>query len=59
FDERFAEGIPSLIDCESLTIEGDVRFEKNVTLKGNVVIKNSGKSQMVIKQGSVIDESVD
>jgi UTP--glucose-1-phosphate uridylyltransferase len=58
FDERFAEGIPSLIDCESLTIEGDVRFEKNVTLKGKVVIKNSGKSQMVIKQGSVIDESV-
>jgi len=59
FDERFAEGIPSLIDCESLAIQGDVRFEKNVTLKGKVVIKNNGKSQMVIKQGSVIDESVD
>jgi len=58
FDERLSEGIPSLIDCESLTIEGDVRFEKNVTIKGKVVIKNNGKSQMVIKQGSVIDEDV-
>ncbi|RZB31635.1 MAG: UTP--glucose-1-phosphate uridylyltransferase [Desulfobacteraceae bacterium Eth-SRB2] len=58
FDERFAEGIPSLIDCESLAIEGDVRFEKNVTIKGKVVIKNNGKSQMVIKEGSVIDKDV-
>jgi UTP--glucose-1-phosphate uridylyltransferase len=58
FDERFAEGIPSLIDCESLAIEGDVRFEKNVTIKGKVVIKNNGKSQMVIKQGSVIDKDL-
>ena len=58
FDERFAEGIPSLIDCESLTIDGDVRFEKNVTIKGRVVIKNSGKSQAVIKEGMVVNEDL-
>ena len=58
FDERFSEGIPSLIDCDSLTIEGDVRFEKNVTIKGKVVIKNNGESQAIIKQGSVIDKDV-
>jgi len=58
FDERFTEGIPSLIDCESLTVDGDVRFEKNVTIKGRVVIKNSGKSQAVIKEGSVLDKDV-
>jgi len=58
FDERFGERIPSLIDCESLTIDGDVRFEKNVTIKGEVVIKNIGKSQAVIKEGSVIDKDV-
>jgi len=58
FDERFSEGIPSLIDCESLTIDGDVRFEKNVTIKRGVVIKNNGESQAVIKQGSVIDKDV-
>jgi UTP--glucose-1-phosphate uridylyltransferase len=58
FDERFADGIPCLIDCESLTIDGDVRFEKNVTIKGRVVIKNIGKSQAVIKEGMVVDEDL-
>jgi UTP--glucose-1-phosphate uridylyltransferase len=58
FDERFSEGIPSLIDCDALTIDGDVRFEKNVTIKGRVVIKNNGEFQAVIKQGSVIDRDV-
>ena len=58
FDERFAEGIPSLIDCESLTIDGDVRFEKNVTIKGGVVIKNSGESQVIIKEGMVLNEDL-
>jgi UTP--glucose-1-phosphate uridylyltransferase len=58
FDERFSEGIPSLIDCDALTINGDVRFEKNVTIKGRIVIKNTGKSHAIIKQGSVIDKDV-
>ncbi|MCK5195238.1 MAG: UTP--glucose-1-phosphate uridylyltransferase, partial [Desulfobulbaceae bacterium] len=58
FDERFVDGIPCLIDCESLTIDGDVRFEKNVTIKGRVVIKNIGKSQAVIKEGMVVDEDL-
>ena len=58
FDERFADGIPCLIDCESLTIDGDVRFEKNVTIKGRVVIKNIGKSQAVIKEEMVVDEDL-
>jgi UTP--glucose-1-phosphate uridylyltransferase len=58
FDERFSEGIPSLIHCDALTIDGDVRFEKNVTIKGSVVIKNTGESQAIIKQGSVIDKDM-
>jgi UTP--glucose-1-phosphate uridylyltransferase len=58
FDERFSEGIPSLIHCDALTIYGDVRFEKNVTIRGSVVIKNTGESQAIIKQGSVIDKDV-
>jgi len=58
FDERFIDGAPSLIDCESLTIKGDIRFESNVTIKGRVVIKNSGKSQAVIKEGAIIAEDL-
>ena len=55
FDKRFAKGIPSLIDCESLAITGDVSFEANVKIRGNVVINNRGASQAVIKEGTVIE----
>jgi UTP--glucose-1-phosphate uridylyltransferase len=58
FDERFTEGVPSLVDCESLTIEGDVRFEKNILIKGKVKIKNNNISQAVIKEGTILEGSV-
>ena len=58
FDKRFANGIPSLIDCESLTIIGDVLFEGNVKIEGAVVINNRGKSQAVIKEGMIIEEDI-
>jgi UTP--glucose-1-phosphate uridylyltransferase len=58
FDERFIQGIPSLVDCESLTIRGDVRFEPNVTIKGRVIITNDLKSQAVVKEGTVVDKDV-
>ncbi len=59
FNERFLiDGVPSLIDCESLAIKGDVFFEKNVTIKGKVAITNSGKSPATIKAGAVIDSDL-
>jgi len=57
-DQRFAAGAPSLVECDALTVEGDVRFEKNVTIKGSVSIKNRQKSQAVIKAGTVIDKDL-
>ncbi len=57
-DERFSQGPPSLLACESLTVEGDVRFEKDVIIRGSVSIKNSSKSQAVIKSGAVIDKDL-
>ncbi|MGB5748678.1 MAG: UTP--glucose-1-phosphate uridylyltransferase [Desulfobacterales bacterium] len=57
-DQRFAAGAPSLVECDSLTVEGDVRFEKNVTIKGAVSIKNRQKSQAVIKAGTLIDKDL-
>ncbi|MBU2522324.1 MAG: UTP--glucose-1-phosphate uridylyltransferase [Proteobacteria bacterium] len=58
FDERFANGIPSLVDCESLTIIGDVFFERGVKIKGDVVINNRSGSQVVIKEGTIIDKDI-
>ena len=58
FDERFVNDVPSLVDCESFTIKGDVRFEKNVKIKGKATIKNSRMSQAVIKEGMIVEGNV-
>jgi UTP--glucose-1-phosphate uridylyltransferase len=57
-DKRFDQGPPSLVDCESLSIEGDVRFENDVIIKGSVSILNRGTTQAVIKEGTVIDKDL-
>lgn len=54
FQERFPFAPPSLTGCSSLTVEGDVRFERNVVLKGRVAICNKRKNQEIIKAGSII-----
>jgi hypothetical protein len=54
----FKEGAVSLIECESLTVIGDVYFETTVKITGNVVITNRGRSRAVIKKGSVIDRDI-
>jgi UTP--glucose-1-phosphate uridylyltransferase len=55
FDKRFKDGVPSLIDCESLCIEGDVFFERNITIKGRASVKNSSQTAALIKEGTIID----
>jgi UTP--glucose-1-phosphate uridylyltransferase len=57
-NERFRQGVPSLVDCDSLSINGDIRFEKNVIIKGSVSIQNSQDSQAVIKEGTLIDRDL-
>ncbi|MBW2150173.1 MAG: UTP--glucose-1-phosphate uridylyltransferase [Deltaproteobacteria bacterium] len=58
FDSRFPDRVPSLIECESLTVEGDVRFEANVTVRGNVKIINRKPKQAVIKEGTIIEKDL-
>jgi UTP--glucose-1-phosphate uridylyltransferase len=58
-DQRFAAGVPSLVACDELTIEGDVRFEKGVTIKGSVHIKNVKDTQAVIAADSVIESDLE
>ncbi len=57
-EERFKDGVPSLLDCRCLTVIGDVRFEKDVKIIGNVRIENRGGTQAVIKAGRVIDSNI-
>ncbi len=56
-DQRFDE-VPSLIDCSHLSISGDVRFEKNVICRGKVVLENKNNQQMVIKEGTVLENKI-
>jgi len=55
FDARFSQGIPSLVNCESLSIEGDVAFEAGVVIRGRVDIKNNNQTQMIVRSGTIID----
>jgi UTP--glucose-1-phosphate uridylyltransferase len=58
YTERFKHGIPSLKECESLEINGDVFFEDRVVIKGRVAIHNDTRKPVVIKQGSIIAEDL-
>ena len=55
---RFPYGAPSLVDCESLDVEGDILFGKNVVIKGKVVIANHSDQQVAIADGSVIEKDL-
>ena len=57
-EKRFRNGIPSLVDCDALTIEGDVLFEKGVKVKGSVRIANRQQSQAIIQEGTVLDQDL-
>lgn len=58
FDARFPSGVPSLKNCMSVSVSGDVRFDASVVLKGDVTIKNSSDSQVVIPSGTVLDSDL-
>ena len=51
---RFPHGAPSLIGCSSLSITGDVRFGRDVVLRGDVVIENRGDEPLQIADGSAL-----
>lgn len=38
FEKRFPHGPPSLVDCDRLTVRGDVTFDAGLVLHGDVVI---------------------
>lgn len=56
--KRFEAGEPSLRDCDALTINGDVRFERDVVIRGAVTITNKASRPAVIKAGTVIERDL-
>jgi len=53
--ERFPFGAPSLVQCNSLSISGDIKFGKDIAIHGNVSINNPNKKQAIVQNESVID----
>jgi UTP--glucose-1-phosphate uridylyltransferase len=55
FEERFAQGPPSLRECERLTVEGDVAFGADVVVRGSVVVRQEGDEQRRVEDGAVLE----
>ncbi|MFP4167626.1 MAG: UTP--glucose-1-phosphate uridylyltransferase [Desulfonatronovibrionaceae bacterium] len=54
FEQRFPHGAPSLCQCGSLEVKGDVLFGKEVKIKDRVKIINTADTQGKIKDGTEI-----
>jgi len=55
FQERFANGAPSLAECSELTVKGDVFFGKEVRCRGKVVLENSSAQPLLVPDGTLLE----
>jgi UTP--glucose-1-phosphate uridylyltransferase len=58
FEARFPHGAPSLLHCEGLSIEGDVRFGREVAVVGSVRVVNQAQEQLTIADGTTIGSDI-
>jgi UTP--glucose-1-phosphate uridylyltransferase len=54
FEARFPAGPPSLVACQRLRVDGDVRFGRDVVVRGSVVIEHDDGEQLQIADGTVL-----
>lgn len=59
FEARFPEPVPSLVGCERLSVEGDIRFEPGSTFRGEVRVVNTAEEQRTLEGRSVENETVE
>ena len=57
-EARFPFGPPSLVDCERLTVQGDVRFGRDVICRGAAEVVNETDKQAALADGQVVSEVV-
>ncbi len=51
FERRFESGPPSLVDCERLTVDGDVSFDADVVVRGAVTVEGPAR----IEAGTLLE----
>lgn len=54
FEARFPAGVPSLLACEALDVEGDVVFGADVTIRGTVTVRAEGAGPTRVPDGVVL-----
>ncbi len=54
FELRFPEGVPSLLECKSLQVEGDIVFGRGVVLRGDVQLENRSGKQVYLQAEQVV-----
>jgi UTP--glucose-1-phosphate uridylyltransferase len=55
FETRFAEGAPSLVRAQRLTVRGDIAFGAGVVVHGDVTVEHEGEGQRRIDDGTVLE----
>lgn len=58
FDAHFSQALPSLVHCQSLTLQGPVRFEAGVSLKGHIVLSNPSTQPKSLKRNVYSDQQI-
>ncbi|MFP6874579.1 MAG: UTP--glucose-1-phosphate uridylyltransferase [Verrucomicrobiales bacterium] len=53
-----SDGVPSLVKCERLEVNGQVRFEVDTVFSGCVNVRNTGSQEAVLPSGFYADETV-
>ena len=56
-EQRFPYGPPHLLECERLSVKGDICFGRDVVLKGAVELVNDTGRQLRIEDGALIEGS--
>ncbi|MCI0636953.1 MAG: UTP--glucose-1-phosphate uridylyltransferase [Actinobacteria bacterium] len=56
-DLRFPNGPPSLVGCRRLVVRGDVRFGRNVVVRGDASIDHRGAEPLVVPDGARLGTS--
>ncbi len=58
-DRRFPHGAPSLLQCRSLTVCGDVYFGKGVVVEGDATVCNQSDGPLWIADGALLTGVMD
>ncbi|KAA3664076.1 MAG: UTP--glucose-1-phosphate uridylyltransferase [Chloroflexi bacterium] len=57
-DARFKNGVPSLINCTSFKIQGDIRFGRNIVCEGEVCLINESERPVTIPDDTVLTGTI-